>query len=124
MLFYLIFPYVSTILGNLTTPIYEPWWKKFTGQSGKEVTTKIRESALNKYDPSQLKDHRFVTANRLRVHAGPSKTHKVRDELPRGKVVRVISAKQHWTKVEYFDERQQEIGKGWVATSYLRKLTK
>ena len=124
VLFYLLLNFVIAILANLTTPIFEPWWKELTGQSREEVTTQIRENALKKYDPSQLKDHRVVTTNRLRVRAGPSKEQKVRDTLPRGKVVRVIRAKYHWAQVEYFDEEQQKIRKGWVSTSRLGKLTK
>ena len=112
------------ILANLTTPIFETWWKELTGQTKEEVATRIRENALDRYDPTQLEDHRFVTAERLRVRAGPSKEQKVRDTLPRGKVVRVIRAKYHWAQVEYFDEEQQKIRKGWVSTSRLGKLTK
>lgn len=120
---HLILPYVSGVLGNLTSPIYEPYWKEFTGISKEEAATKVREKTLNRYDPSQLKDHRFVTANRLQVRAGPGKERRVIGTLPRGKLVRIIRAKQHWTKVAYLDERQQKERRGWVAASHLGKLT-
>jgi hypothetical protein len=122
--FSVLFHFMLAILANLTTPIFVPWWKELTGLPKEEVATKIRENALNRYDPSQLKNHRFVTANRLQIRAAPGKEQRVIGTLPRGKLVRVIRSKQHWTKVEYLDERQQKERQGWVATSHLGKLTK
>ncbi|OGQ01306.1 MAG: hypothetical protein A2Z40_04460 [Deltaproteobacteria bacterium RBG_19FT_COMBO_60_16] len=123
VLFLLLFTIFEPVLQDLTRPITEPLSRKLTGRSKDEGTTKIRENAINKYDPQQLENHRFVTATRLRVRTGPSKEHKVRGVLSRGKIVRIVRMKHHWTQVAYFDDDQQKEYQGWVATSYLARFT-
>lgn len=120
----LVLPYVLSVIANLTTPVYEEWWREVADLSRKEMIAEVSKSGLEAYDLSQLQGYRFVTANQLRVRGAASGQSKIIAHLPKGKVVRIIEARRHWSMVEYFDHKRGRLQTGWVATSYLAMFEK
>jgi hypothetical protein len=120
----ILLPYVVGIVANMSTPLYEKWWKELTQGPQQEIVESVRETALDRYDSSQLKDYRFVIAKRLRVRANRSKEAEILYELPLGKVIRVLRTDTRWTFVEYFDDEQEDLQQGWVFSRYLARFTK
>lgn len=124
ILLVILIQYIVAIIANVTTPIYEEWWSKYSGKNKQEITKRITEDALAIYDIEQLRVHRFVLARVLRVRSGPSINDEIVDKLPLGKVVRLLKREKAWFLVEYYNEIEDRICKGWVYGRYLDKFTK
>jgi len=118
----IILPYIIAVFANLTTPIYEQWWHEYSGKPKEEIAKIIRKDASAKYDDKELTVYRFVTAETLRVRSGPSTSTEVIDRLPLGKVVKILEEKKNWFLVEYYDEKEDSIHKGWLYNRYLGKF--
>ena len=67
---------------------------------------------------------RFVIANILYVRNGSSRKAEIIDELPKGKIVKLVVKKRRWCLVQYEDEDTGEIKKGWVFLRYLERFKK
>lgn len=120
----ILLPYVIAIFADLTTPVYENWWQNLSGKTKQESAKGIREEALTSYDSEQLSEHRFVLASRLRVRASGSSESEIIDELPLGKVVKILEREKSWVFVEYYDDDEGALRQGWVFGRYLAKFIK
>ena len=121
---FLILPYVMAIVANLTTPIYEEWWKKYAGTDLRVARKEITRSAAELYDAEELDGCRFVYATRLHVRSDGSIKAEIIDSLTMGKIVRVIQRVKRWTEVKYIHNTTGEIATGWVFSRYLRRFEK
>ena len=124
VLLHLLLPYLIAIVGNLTTPMIQDYWKHFVGTSRKEAVLAVQEVAKSKFDATHLEKYRFVKATRLRVHAGPEGQDDIIAEMAFGKVVRVLDSKGQRTQVEFLDDACDESCLGWVASRYLAAFSK
>lgn len=120
----ILIPYIVAIIANVTTPIYEEWWSKYSGRTKQEITKSITEHGLAIYDIEQLRGHRFVLARSLHVRSGPSTNDEIVDKLSLGKVVGFLEKEKGWFLIEYYSEIEDRICKGWVFSKYLAKFTK
>jgi hypothetical protein len=102
-----------SILANLTTPFFQPWYDRLIGQPQQEVVTSIAEA------PRQNHAYRFVRAKHLQVWFGDGPDERVIAELPLGKIVKVIEIKKRWSLIEYVDETEQKLTRGWVLDFYI-----
>jgi hypothetical protein len=123
ILLVILIPYIITIFANLTTPIYEEWWREYGGKTKEEITRCIREDTLATYDIEQLKGQRFVNAAMLRVRKDPSNEADIIDKLHLGKVAKVLKKEGGWFLVEYLVENEDTLRRGWVFSRYLAKFT-
>ncbi|MBE4620730.1 SH3 domain-containing protein [Vibrio navarrensis] len=119
---YLIFPYILAIVANITTPIYEEWWKEYTQLDQRSAKKEIIREANDIYSLQELKDFRFVYATILNVRELGSINSEIIGELHFGKTVRLISKSKSWSFVEYQDSDTGLINQGWVFSRYLRKF--
>ncbi len=136
ILLYAVLPYVIAVFVNLTTPIYQDSWNHYSNLPKQEHTQAIQEhtqaiqehaqvkqdAASNYYSAEELRECRFVVATRLRVRAAGTKKAEILDEIPRGKIVKVLEIAKWWTHVEYFDDEQGALQQGWVYSRFLAKF--
>jgi hypothetical protein len=120
----IILPYIIAIFANLTTPIYQSWWQSIQGKTKIEAATLIKKEALSTYDIEELSEHRFVLASKLRVSASNNSESEIIDELPLGKIVKILKKKNRWIFIEYYDEDVDLLRQGWVFGRFLGKFTK
>ncbi len=121
---YVLLPYLVTIIGNLTTPLYEDWWKEHSQLDKRVVKKEIVRKAQEQFDPSDLTAFRFVYATSLNVRSDPKRNAEILDTLITGKVVKVIERRRSWTYIEYYDDHLEENVTGWVFSRYIRKFVK
>ena len=121
---YLILPYLLAIVANLTTPIYEEWWKEYSGLDPRVAKKEIVREADETYRPEDLRGYRFVYATSLHVRESGSKKADIIDDLPLGKTVKVIDKSKHWSFIEYQDSDTGELKQGWVFSRYLKRFSK
>jgi len=121
---YLVLPYFLAIIANLTTPIYEEWWKEYADYDQREVKKEIIREAYGLYSTEELFEYRFVYASILNVRESSSTKSKIIGELHLGKAVKLIKKSKSWSFIEYQDSMTSEVKKGWVFSRYLRKFEK
>ncbi len=121
---YLILPYFLAIIANLTTPIYEEWWKEYADYDQREAKKEIIREALDLYSIEQLFEYRFVYASTLNVRESGSIKSKITGVLHLGKAVKLINKVKSWSFIEYQDSLTNEIKQGWVFSRYLQKFEK
>jgi hypothetical protein len=124
VLIYLILPYVLAIIANLTTPIYEEWWKEYADLDQRAAKKEIIRVANGMFSPQELSEFRFVYATMLNVRESGNANSEVIGELYLGKTVRLISKSKSWSFIEYEDSDTGTITQGWVFSRYLRKFSK
>ncbi|QVM88603.1 SH3 domain-containing protein [Pseudomonas lalucatii] len=118
---YLVFPYFLSIVANLTTPLYEEWWKEYAGGDHRAAKKIVRE-ANEVYRPEELNGYRFVYATILHVRSSGSISSEIIDKLYLGKTVKIIERVKRWSHVEYQDSDSGEPKQGWVFSRYLEKF--
>ncbi|WP_089729338.1 SH3 domain-containing protein [Candidatus Thiosymbion oneisti] len=121
---FLVLPYVISIVANLTTPIYQEWWREYVATDARVAKKKIIRDAHELYDSEELADYRFVYATRLHIRASGSMHAEIIGSLVLGKTVRVIKRVKRWTEVEFLRDDTGETCTGWVYSRYLRKFEK
>lgn len=121
---YLVLPYFLAIIANLTTPIYEEWWKEYADYDQREAKKEIIREAYDLYSTEELFEYRFVYASILNVRESSSTKSKIIGELHLGKAVKLIKKSKSWSFIEYQDSMTSEVKKGWVFSRYLRKFEK
>jgi hypothetical protein len=119
---YLVFPYFLAIVANLTTPIYEEWWREYAGSDHRVAKKEIIREANEVYRPTELDGYRFVYASILHVRNSGSINAEIIDEIYLGKTVRVIEKAKRWSHVEYRDSESGDLRQGWVFSRYLEKF--
>ena len=124
VLLYLVLPYFLAIIGNLTTPIYEEWWKEYANYDQREAKKEIIREAHDLCSAEELFEYRFVYASILNVRESSSTKSKIIGELHLGKAVKLIKKAKSWSFIEYQDSMTSEVKKGWVFSRYLRKFEK
>ena len=124
ILLHVLLPYLIAVVANLTTPMIQDYWKHFVGTSRQEAVLAIQEAAQSRYDSTHLERYRFVTATRLRVHAGSEEQDDVIAEIAFGKVVMILESKGRRTLVEFLDDARNESCRGWVTSRYLAAFSK
>lgn len=92
------------IVANLTTPIYQEWWKQHIGINPKIAKKLVVNNAQNLYEPGHLKDYRLIYSAMLYVRASGSMDAEIIDGLAFGKIVRVIDYAGVWTKIQYLND--------------------
>src|SRR5690554_950662 len=123
VLIYLILPYMLAIIANLTTPIYEEWWKEYAELDQRSAKKEIIRAANGMFSPQELSEFRFVYATMLNVRESGNANSEIIGELYLGKTVRLISKSKSWSFIEYEDSDTGTINQGWVFSRYLRKLS-
>ena len=121
---YLVLPYFLAIVANLTTPIYEEWWKEYVEIDHRTAKKEIVREANEFYSPDDLKGYRFVYATTLHVRKLGNMSSEIIDELYLGKTVSVVKKSKRWSYIEYHDEDTGELKQGWVFSRYLHKFNK
>jgi len=121
---YLVLPYFLAIIANLTTPVYEEWWKEYADYDQRVAKKEINQEARALYNIEELLEYRFVYASVLNVRETGSAKSNIIGVLHLGKAVKLISKKKSWSFVEYQDPMTGDIKKGWVFSRYLRKFEK
>ena len=121
---YLVLPYFLAIIANLTTPIYEEWWKEYTELDQRSAKKEIIREANELYGPEELNGYRFVYASILHVRKSGNINSEIIGELYLGKSVKVHEKLKRWSFVEYQDSDSGDIKKGWVFSRYLHKFIK
>jgi hypothetical protein len=121
---YLVLPYILAIIANLTTPIYEDWWKSIPISEPRVARKQIVEAANELYQRHELHDYRFVSARILHVRESARQSSAVVDELYFGKTVKLIEKSKRWSFVEYYDQDTNIAKRGWVFSRYLAKFQK
>ncbi|WP_421346101.1 SH3 domain-containing protein [Aeromonas veronii] len=116
---YLVFPYFLSIVANLTTPIYEEWWKEYSGGDRRVAKNEIIREANEAYRPEELNGYRFVYVTILHVRSAGSINSDIIDELYLGKTVKIIEKVKRWSHIEYQDSDSGELKQGWVFSRYL-----
>ena len=112
-----------TILGNLLTPIAQPWWERVTGLPRSEAVKSIRNWGKETYGERRLTDHRIVTASRLNVRESDSNDGTIICGLPRGQLVRMLDkGRAGRVFIEFFDPKSHLPRRGWVAARYLAEF--
>ena len=117
-------PYFLAIIANLTTPIYEEWWKEYADYDQREAKKEIIREAHDLYSTEELFEYRFVYASILNVRESSSTKSKIIGDLHLGKAVKLIKKVKSWSFIEYQDSMTSEVKKGWVFSRYLRKFEK
>lgn len=110
------------VLGNLLTPLAQPWWKRVTGLTAEKAESSVRHWGRETYGEGRLADYRIVIASRLNVRASDSPVSESVSRLRRGEVVRVLSVNSGRTRVEFFDSKTHLPRIGWVASRFLAKF--
>ncbi len=121
---YLILPYFLAIIANLTTPIYEEWWREYVDIDHRTAKKEIIREANDFYSQDDLKGYRFVYATTLHVRKLGNMNSEIIDELYFGKTVSVRKKLKRWSYIEYHDEDTGELKQGWVFSRYLHKFNK
>lgn len=124
VILFLVLPYALAIFANLTTPIYEEWWLEFRELPSREAQKSVVREAINAYEPEELLEYRFVTANVLHVREQGGMKHPILGELYQGKIVRLLMKNSRWCLVEYVDVDTREISQGWVFSRYLGRFSR
>ena len=124
VLLQLVLPYLILVAATLTTPMIQDYWEHFVGTSRREAILAIQETAESKYDVTHLEGYRFVTATRLRVHAGSEGQEDIIAEIAFGKLVRLLETKGRRALVEFLDDDGNEPCRGWVASRYLAAFSR
>lgn len=119
---FLLLPYLISIVANLTTPLYQQWWREYGATDPRVTKKEIILEAKELYDSEELGEYRFVYATQLHVRAEGSMHAEITDSLSLGKSVRVIRRKKAWTEVEYLNGSTGETSTGWVYSRYLHKF--
>ena len=119
LLLYFLLPYVISIVANLTTPMYEEWWKKVRESTPREAKKEIVAVARAAYLPQDLRDFRFVRSKKLAVRSSPRMKGPQTDLLELGKTVRLLNEQRAWAFVEYATVGTEELKQGWVLARYL-----
>ncbi|ANO50063.1 SH3 domain-containing protein [Woeseia oceani] len=117
---FLLVTYILSVAANLTTPVYQEWWKELSSIEPKAAKREIISSAKDLYTSEELAGYRFVYATTLHVRKSGNRNAEIIDELYLGRVVRVIEKSRRWTLIEYHDSVAGENKQGWVFTRYLR----
>lgn len=121
---YLVLPYLLAIIANLTTPIYEEWWKEYADIDHRTAKKEIIREANEFYSPEDLKGYKFVYATTLHVRKLGNMSSEIIDELYLGKTVSVRKKSKRWSFIEYHDEDTGDLKQGWVFSRYLHKFNK
>jgi hypothetical protein len=121
---YLILPYFLSIVANLTTPIYEEWWKDYVDSDHRVAKKEIIREAKEIYTQKDLKEYRFVYASILHVRKTGNMSAEIIDELYLGKTLRIINKSKRWSYIEYRDSESGDIKQGWVLSRYVEKFHK
>ncbi|TAA47914.1 SH3 domain-containing protein [Corallincola spongiicola] len=124
LVIYLILPYFLAIIANLTTPIYEEWWKEYADYDQREAKKEIIREARDLYSTEELFEYRFVYASTLNVRELGTTKSNIVGVLHLGKAVKVINKAKNWSFVEYQDSLTGEVKAGWVFSRYLHKFEK
>lgn len=69
-----------------------------------------------------LNTYRFVNCDSLNVRVSNSIKSRSIYKLNRGSVVKIINKQKNWTKIEYKNEDETVIIKGWVFTRYINRF--
>ena len=120
----LVLPYIVSVVANLTTPLYQEWWRGYQNQAPRSAKKQIILDANQLYHRDELSRYRFVNASTLNVRSGAHLKAEIIDNLPFGKSVLVIRREKAWTNIEYLDESTGEPAIGWVYSRYLHKFDK
>jgi len=123
VIIYLILPYILAIIANLTTPIYEEWWKEYAELDQRSAKKEIIRVANEVFSPQDLSDFRFVYATILNVRESGNANSEIIGELYLGKTVRLIRKSKSWSFIEYEDSDTGTINQGWVFSRYLRRFS-
>ncbi len=121
---YLVFPYLLAIIANLTTPVYEEWWKEYTDFDQRTAKKQIIREANELYSTEELNEYRFVYASILHVRKSGSMNSEIIDELYLGKSIKIHEKLKRWSFIEFQDSETGNIKKGWVFSRYLHKFIK
>lgn len=121
VLLYLCLPYLMSILANLTTPIYEEWWKGYSELEDKKFKQEIVRDANEEYISEKLVDYRFVTATALHIREKGSIDSCILDKIEKGVVVKILNETEGWFFVEY-DTVIDQKKSGWASSAYLHKF--
>lgn len=88
------------------------------------VEKKIKRNIQNGPIDSQfIKDYRYVTADILSVRAKPRKDSLKVGELRYMQVVRIIDRKKRWVLIEYRQDGDEVLLKGWTNLIYLKRFS-
>lgn len=121
---YLLLPYIVSIVANINTPLHEEWWKSLQADSTRAAKKEVRQGASAAYSSTDLETFRFVTAKSLSVHQAGRQRSPTTDDIPFGKVVRLLRRDGSWSYVEYAGGATREVQQGWVLSRYLEKFDK
>jgi hypothetical protein len=72
---YILLPYFISIIANLQTPIYENWWKEFSGSSPRQEAKEVRRLANEQFTHEQLKGLRLVRCSFRSKAEKPDRRH-------------------------------------------------
>lgn len=118
----LVLPYFLSIVANLTTPIYDEWWREFTDIDKRVAKKEIVREASEIYSPEDLESYRFVYTAILYVRNSGNTKAEIVDELYLGKTVRIIKKSKRWSLIEYKDADSTDNKQGWVFSRYLQRF--
>lgn len=110
---------VGIIIKNLSNSNQKVVAKKVKkpvyAELNKQITDKnIRDAIINNYS--------FVTINDLNVRSSNSIKSSSIYKLSLGQVVRILHKNKNWTRIEYENEDESIIIRGWVNTRYISKF--
>ncbi len=121
---YLILPYFLSIIANLTTPLFEEWWKDHYSTDKRVAKKELGQLAANYYDDNELSKYRFVNTKILHVRLNKSTHSRKVGVLTFGKIIRVLEKSRSWSLIEYQDNEYFEVRRGWVFSRYISKFKK
>ena len=121
---YLILPYFLAIMANLTTPLYEEWWKNHFSSDKRIAKKELYLHATDLYDDHELNEYRFVNTRVLHVRKSGYAHSQMIGVLTFGKVVSLLEKSKNWSLIEYYDDDNYEIRHGWVFSRYLSTFKK
>ena len=124
VIIYLMLPYFLSIVANLTTPIYEEWWREFANIDNRVAKKEIVRAANENYSPEDLQNYRFVCTAILYLRSAGNTKAEIVDELYLGKTVRIIKKSKRWSLIEYKDVDSTDSKQGWVFSRYLQRFNR
>lgn len=119
----LLAPFVQIALGvagNLATPHVENLLHITTATAPREQAKEIKKLGVAQVGV-ELREYRFVTAQKLTVRSEPNVKSNDLVELRFGDMVKTLSATRDWTEVGY-ESADGTVVIGWVFTRHLAKF--
>jgi hypothetical protein len=113
---FILLPFLINVYSN---KYYSDSVNNNQAQLIRNIKTEVNKFQL---DPHFIGKYRFVATRQLNVWSRGTTKSRLLGKLYFGQVVRIIQKNKNWTLVEYHNETEEVVIKGWVFTRYIKRF--